>query len=403
MDRFKKYFSGINRNVVVLGVVSLLTDLSSQLVFPLLPLYITTILGGGAVAVGLVEGAAEATASLLKVVSGYWSDKIRKRKPFVFFGYTLSAIMKPVLVFAGNWFSILAIRIGDRVGKGLRDAPRDAIIAESNDQATMGKAYGFNRALDGLGSVGGAVLAFLLLPVFGFVNLFKLAIIPGLISVAVIFFVKESARAEKVKKKISLRLGFSELTRELKIFILIATIFTLGNYNYAFLMLRAQANGLGNEKTIMLYALFYLIYTLLSMQAGILSDKFGRRPVILAGYIIFTIISFGLYLFNGLNFTIISFVLFGIFFALIDGTQRALVTDLSPVEIKGTALGTFHTFTGLAAMPAGFIAGQLWTRINPGATFLFGTIIGITSVTVFYLLLYKGHGLKREVLPHPSE
>ncbi|MDD5415422.1 MAG: MFS transporter [Candidatus Daviesbacteria bacterium] len=403
MDRFKNYFSGINRNVVILGVVSLLTDLSGQMVFPLLPLYITTVLGGGAVAVGLVEGAAEATASLLKVVSGYWSDKIRKRKPFVFFGYTLSAIMKPVLVFAGNWFTILVIRIGDRIGKGLRDAPRDAIIAESNDRATIGKAYGFNRALDGLGSVGGAVLAFLLLPVFGFANLFKLAVIPGLISVAVIFLVKEPARVEKVKKKISLRLGFSELTRELKIFILIATIFTLGNYNYAFLMLRAQANGLDNEKTIMLYALFYLIYTLLSMRAGMLSDKFGRRPVILAGYIIFTILSFGLYLFNGLTFTIISFVLFGIFFALIDGAQRALVSDLSPVEIKGTALGTFHTFTGLAAMPAGFIAGQLWTVINSGATFLFGTIIGIISVSVFYLLLYKGYGSKREVLTHSNE
>lgn len=395
MNRIKKYFSGINRNVVILGVVSLLTDLSGQMVFPLLPLYITTVLGGGAVAVGLVEGAAEATASLLKVVSGYWSDEIKKRKPFVFFGYTLSAVMKPVLAFASNWFAVLAIRVGDRVGKGLRDAPRDAIIAESNDQATIGKAYGFNRALDGLGSVAGAVLAFLLLPIFGFVNLFKLAIIPGLISVAVIFLVKEPARAEKIKKKISLRLGFSGLTRELKIFIFIATIFTLGNYSYAFLMLRAQANGLGNEKTIMLYALFYLIYTLLSMQAGMLSDKLGRKPVILAGYFIFAMLSFGLYLFGGLTFTIISFVLFGVFFALTDGTQRALVSDLAPPEIKGTALGTFHTFTGLAALPAGFMAGQLWTKVNPNATFLFGMIIGIIAVAAFYLLLYKGEAARQ--------
>src|SRR5512143_441711 len=186
MAESRQRFSGIHRNVVILGFVSLLTDLSSQMVFPLLPLYITTVLGGGAVAVGLVEGAAEATASLLKVVSGYWSDKIEKRKPFVFFGYTLSALTKPVLAFAGNWYAVLAIRVADRVGKGLRDAPRDAIIAESNDQATMGKAYGFNRALDGLGSVGGSVLAFLLLPVLGFVNLFMLAVIPGLVSVGVI-------------------------------------------------------------------------------------------------------------------------------------------------------------------------------------------------------------------------
>lgn len=390
---FKKIFSGVSRNVIILGVVSLLTDLSSQMVFPLLPLYITTVLGGSAVAVGLVEGAAEATASLLKVVSGYWSDKIRKRKPFVFFGYTLSAFMKPVLAFAGSWIAVLAVRIGDRVGKGLRDAPRDAIIAESNDQATMGKAYGINRAFDGLGSVGGAVLAFLLLPVLGFVSLFKLAIIPGLISVGVISLVKEPVRTENLKKKISLRFGFSELTRELKIFIAIATIFTLGNFNYAFLMLRAQADGLGNEKTIMLYALFYIVYTLLSTRAGILSDKFGRKPVILAGYVVFTILSLGLYVFSGLASTVVAFILFGVFFSLIDGAQRALVSDLSPAEIKGTALGTFHTFTGLAALPAGFIAGQLWTKVDPGATFLFGAIIGIISILFFCFTI----GVKRRI------
>ncbi|MFA6281597.1 MAG: MFS transporter, partial [Candidatus Omnitrophota bacterium] len=355
MIKFKNIFSGVSRNVIVLGLVSLFTDLSSQLVFPLLPLYITTVLGGSAVAVGLVEGAAEATASLLKVVSGYWSDKINKRKPFVFFGYALSALMKPVLAFATSWTAVLAVRVGDRVGKGLRDAPRDVIVAESNDKATLGKAYGLNRAMDGLGSVGGAVLAFLLLPIFGFINLFKLAIIPGIIAVIIIFFVKESAGAKNVKKNITLKFGFSQLTKELKIFILIATMFTLGNFNYAFLMLRAQEHGLSNQAVIMLYALFYLVYTLLSTRAGVLSDKLGRKPVIMAGYIVFTLLSFGLYLFNNLTYTIVSFILFGVFFALIDGSQRALVADLAPVEIKGTALGSFHTFIGLAALPAGYI------------------------------------------------
>jgi len=397
MNYFKKIFSGINRNVIILGVVSLLTDLSGQMVFPLLPLYITTVLGGGAVAVGLVEGAAEATASLLKVFSGYWSDKIKKRKPFVFFGYSLSALMKPVLAFAGNWLTVLLIRIADRVGKGLRDAPRDAIIAESNDQKTMGKAYGFNRALDGLGSVGGAVLAFLLLPIFGFINLFKLAIIPGLVSVAVIFLVKEPKKLKEVGEKNSLRVGFSKLTGELKIFIAIATIFTLGNYSYAFLMLRAKAGGFDNEEIIMLYALFYLIYTLLSTRAGSLSDKVGRKPIILAGYIIFTIFSLGLCLFAGTTYTIISFVLFGIFFALIDGTQRAFVSDLAPAEIKGTALGTFHTFTGLAALPAGYIAGMLWAKISPNATFLFGATMGIVSVIALISLIRKDQVVNRSL------
>jgi len=298
--------------------------------------------------------------------------------------------MKPVLAFAGNWGSVLGIRILDRVGKGLRDAPRDAIIAESNAQTTMGKAYGFHRAMDGAGSVGGAVAAALLLPILGFINLFKLAIIPGLISVAVIFFVKEPKRTVAVeRKKVSLRVGFKELTRELKIFILIATIFTLGNYNYAFLMLRAKNDGLGDEKVIMLYALFYLIYTLLSMKAGSWSDKIGRKPVLLAGYGMFSVLSFGLFLFSGMVYTIISFILFGIFFALVDGVQRAFVSDLAPADIKGTALGTFHTFTGLAALPAGYIAGMLWSHVNPQATFLFGTAMGIISVIAFSLALRK--------------
>jgi len=390
MKTIKNIFLGIHRNVIILGFVSLLTDLSGQMVFPLLPLYLTTVLGGGAVAVGVVEGAAEAAASLLKVVSGYWSDKIKKRKPFVFFGYTLSAVMKPFLAFAGSWFAVLLIRILDRVGKGLRDAPRDAIISESNEQATMGKAYGFQRSMDGLGSVGGAVLAFLLLPILGFVNIFRLAIIPGLISVGVISFVKEPERPiEIAKKKISLRVGFKELTRELKIFIAIATFFTLGNYNYAFLMLRAKGQGYTNEQTIMLYALFYLIYTLFSMRAGSLSDKFGRKPVIMLGYGMFAIMSFGLFIFSGTLSTIIFFLFYGLFFALIDGVQRAFISDLAPAELKGTALGTFYTFTGLAALPAGYIAGELWNKFSPNATYLYGTVIALMSVMAFSIVIRK--------------
>ena len=184
-------FHGITRNILILGLVSLFTDLSSQMVFPLIPLFLTTIVGSGAYAVGIVEGAAETTASLLKVVSGYWSDTMRKRKPFVLSGYALSSLAKPLFALASTWSFVLCIRVLERVGKGLRTAPRDALVAESCDVSARGKAYGFHRAMDGIGSVLGAVCAFVLLPVLGYRNIFLFAVFPGILAVAILLFVKE--------------------------------------------------------------------------------------------------------------------------------------------------------------------------------------------------------------------
>ncbi|MBE9541456.1 MAG: MFS transporter, partial [Proteobacteria bacterium] len=186
-----KIFEGITRNVFILGLVSLFTDLSSQMVFPLIPLFMVTVLGSGVYAVGIVEGAAETTASFLKVVSGYWSDKIGRRKPFVLFGYSISAITKPLFAFANIWSFVLYIRVIERIGKGIRSAPRDAIVAESSDESVRGRAYGFHRAMDGVGSVLGAALAFLLLPVFGYRNIFMFAFLPGMVAVFIILFIKE--------------------------------------------------------------------------------------------------------------------------------------------------------------------------------------------------------------------
>jgi len=380
MVRLARSLSGVHRNVIILGWVSLLTDLSGQMVFPLLPLYLTSVLGTGAVAVGLVEGAAEATASLLKVFSGYWSDRICRRKPFVLAGYGLSALMKPVLVLAGSWGAVLLVRVVDRVGKGLRGAPRDAIIAESNARETMGKAYGLQRSMDGLGSVGGAILAFVLLPLLGFKNLFLLAVVPGLVSVLVILWVHEPRPQQRPAAKVTLRVGLASLTTPLRRFILVASIFGLGNYGYAIIMLRAKSQGLSNVQTIMIYAGFYVIYAALSPLSGALSDRFGRKPLILAGYGVFSLLSLGLGLISGIAATVVFFLAFGVFFAMIDGVQRAYVADLAPAELKGTALGTFHTFTGLVALPAGFIAGVLFDSVGPGFPFLFGTATSLVAI-----------------------
>ncbi len=374
-------FKGISRNVVVLGIVSLLTDCSSQMVFPLLPLFMTSVLGASAFAVGLVEGAAEAAASLLKVVSGYWSDRIERRKPFVLFGYSLSAIMKPLFSAAGAWGTVLSIRVFERIGKGLRNAPRDAIVAESCDKGRRGTAYGFHRAMDGAGSILGAVAAFMLLPSWGYRKIFLFALVPGVIAAVVVLLVRETKRAVPVDVKSSgERPRFSELPRELRRFIAAATLFAFGHFGYAFLLLKAQHTGLADRSAVLLYVLFYVVYTAVSIPSGMLSDRIGRKPVLAAGYALFAAMSAWLLLTSGAAGVTGAFILYGICYGLIDGVQRALVADLAPARLKATALGAFHTATGMVALPGGFIAGLLWDRMGPGATFTFGLLLSAAAL-----------------------
>ena len=382
-----KIFEGMTLNIFILGLVSLFTDLSSQMVFPLIPLFLTTVLGTGAYAVGIVEGAAETTASLFKVVSGYWSDKIRKRKPFVLFGYSLSSITKPLFALANVWSFVLFIRVIERIGKGLRTAPRDAIVAESCDESVRGKAYGFHRAMDGIGSVAGAMLAFLLLPTLGYRNIFLFALIPGVIAVFVVLFIKEKrVPLEKDTKAMSLRLSLKELPGNLRLFVIVSSIFALGHFGYAFLLLRAKNIGLADNMAILLYVLFYIVYSICTITSGILSDKIGRKPVLIAGYILFALTSLGLIFASHIQGIVLSFVLYGIFYAMIDGAQRAFVVDLAPKHLKATALGTFHAAIGLVALPGGYIAGALWDRISPEATFMYGLTLALISLFLFALV-----------------
>ena len=392
----KQIFNGITRNIFLLGMVSLFTDLSSQMVFPLIPLFMVSVLGAGAYAVGIVEGAAETTASLLKVVSGYWSDKIKKRKPFILFGYSISTITKPLFAFATVWYFVLFVRVIERIGKGLRTAPRDALVAESCNEGVRGKAYGFHRAMDGIGSVFGALIAFFLLPVLGYKNIFFFAFIPGIIAIFVILFIKEkNAPITKEEKNISIKPSFKKLSWNLKLFIVISSIFSLGHFGYAFLLLRANDIGLADNMAILLYVLFYVVYTICVIPSGILSDKIGRKPVLSLGYFIFAITSIGLIFASNLYSLLLCFIIYGIFFAMIDGVQRAFVVDLAPKHLKATALGTFHTAIGLVALPGGLIAGLLWDKISPETTFIYGFVLAIISLLLF-TFMKKPH---KECLP----
>jgi MFS family permease len=394
----KSFFSGMVRNIIIVGFVSLFTDLSSQMVFPVVPLFLIS-LGASAWVIGLVEGAAETTASLLKVFSGYWSDRVRRRKPFVFAGYSLSTVTKPMFALANTWPFVLFVRVVERIGKGVRDAPRDAIVAESVDVSIRGKAYGFQRALDGIGSFSGALLAVVLLPLLGYRNLFLIAFLPGIIAVLLILFIKERRSSEVVRKaSMPLSVSLHRLPRTLQLFIVVSTVFALGNFGYAFLILKAKTIGFADNVTLLLYVLFYVVYALFTIPAGILSDRIGRKPVLIIGYTLFAVTAVALLFTSQLVPLIVVFILYGVFFGMVDGVQRAFVVDLAPPDLKGTALGTFYTATGLIALPGGFIAGYLWTVISPQATFVFALSLTLLGLLLFSFVKRTSHqGMKTSV------
>jgi MFS family permease len=373
------YLKGISANVLLLGIISFINDVSSEMIMPILPMFITA-LGGTSIWVGLIGGVRDSVASLLKILGGYWSDKTGKRKIFLFFGYLSSPLTRFLLAFSQVWQHILLFSGLERIGKGIRTAPRDAIIADSMPKE-KGKGFGIHRALDSLGAILGSIIVFLLFWSFSFSfkTIIFLAALIASFSPIPLYFVKDERRKPQ---EITLRLGLRKLSTPLKLFIFISSLFALSNFSYMFFILRVKdyfSGKLSIGIPILLYILFNIFYTIFSIPFGILADKIGRKKVILLGYFLFSLTCLGFAFFNSLPAFILLFALYGIVHAILEGNQRAFVSDLSKKELRGTALGTFHTSIGLITLPAGLIAGVLWQNIAPRATFIFGTITSLLS------------------------
>lgn len=382
----KKVFRGINRNVVAISLVSFLNDISSEMVYPVVPIFLVAVLNAPATVVGLIEGIAESTANLMRVFSGYFSDRSGRRKPFMTAGYALSALSKLVIAAASGWALVLGGRFLDRFGKGIRTSARDALLAGVSEERHRGKVFGFHRALDTLGAMIGPLCAFFLLKAFedNLRLIFYIAFVPAVAGVVLLMaYVRDAGKNGGMGRRLPWRLSDVKLKGTFKVFLLASTVFALGNSSDAFIILRAHSLGFTVATTILAYTLFNVVYALFSFPAGILSDRIGQRRVLLWGFALFAFV----YLLFGLNgnprFLWVLFPLYGIYMALTEGVGKAYISLHARDEFAGTTYGIYQTVTGLATLPASVAAGFLWKYVSPGAPFFFGAIMAFLALIIF--------------------
>ena len=375
-------------NIVILGLISCFADISSEMVYPLIPLYLTAAFGATPVLVGIIEGIAESLASLLKVFSGYISDKFKCKKAIAFSGYATGLLYKLALLFAGSWFGILIARIIDRFGKGIRTAPRDAMVAMSSDEKHMGKSFGIHKMLDMLGSAIGILLAFIIVrnvEVDGYKLVFAISIIPIIIALFLFIFLKEDKTKVSDNHRVCFWKNISKLDNNLKLYLLITFIFTLGNSSNSFLLLRASDMGFSNSNTVLLYFIYNLTASLFAIPCGKLSDKIGRKSLLVGGYLTFSLVYFGFAFCNSKTMMIIIFIIYGIYTAMISGAERAFISEIAPKELKGTLLGLHSTVVGIALLPASVVAGLLWDNIGYYAPFVFGASLSLIATIILII------------------
>lgn len=370
----------MNRNIIILGLVSLFTDISSEMIYPLVPLYLTAVLGASPAVIGIIEGIAESLASLLKVFSGRASDHFAKRKPLAIAGYGLSAVGKVLFVVATSWVGILWARVADRFGKGIRTAPRDALIADSCNAENRGHAFGLHRAMDTAGAVIGIVLAYWLFTHYqgDYVTVFWLSVIPAIIGVLLLFLVDDKAKSAGAKLKL-LAFSWRDLDSRLRYFIVVSFLFNLGNSSNQFLLVRAGTYGFSAEQVILLYLLMNITYLLISYPAGRLSDRIGRRTLLVAGYLIYGLVYIGFAVADTPNALIGLFGVYGLYIGLTEGIEKAFLADTAPASQKASVYGLHALAVGVALLPASVVAGLLWNIFGAAAPFWFGGATGLLS------------------------
>lgn len=404
-SRIKRFFArykNLSGNVFALSLVSLLNDTSSDIIYPLLPAFLALTLGASPMIIGIIEGFAESVAAFLKLFSGYLSDKFDSRKLPVFLGYSLASITRPLLAFVGSWQQVLFVRVADRAGKGIRGAPRDAIIAGSVPEEKRGLAFGFNRAADHLGAVIGPVIAFLLLSYFAadassptaseYQQVFLFASVPVVIGLFVIvFFVKEN-KSEKSAKEASsspIKLSLKEFDGNFKRFLLVVALFTLSNSTDAFLLFRAEQAGIAPAVLPLLWMALHLSKVFSSLIFGDLSDRVGRKTLIFAGWILYALVYAGFAFVGSAWQAWVLFIIYGVYFGLTEGAEKALVADLVPKEKRGTAYGFYNLAFSITVLPASIVFGAVYSYFGASAAFLISAFVSICAAVLLLTVQTK--------------
>jgi len=385
----EKRFFGFNRNILFTGVTSFLTDTSVKMVYSVMPMFLLSI-GASKTSLSLIEGIAESTAALVKTLSGFWSDKIGKNKPFMLIGYGISALVIPLYSFVVSPMQVLYLRFVERFGKGIRTAPRDSLIAGSVTNGETGKSFGLQKAMDNSGAIVGPLAAFALLIFFpnNYKLIFLLAGIPAILSIFVIFFgIKE---AKKNKDSLFKKFHFKDFPRKYYLFLSIIFIFTLGNSTDALLMVKANEVGVKVAFIPLVYLVTSIVSVLLAIPLGTLSDKIGKEKLLIAGFLIYAVVYYGFGVTKSVSTIVALFALYGLYSAATDGIQKAFVSDIIDKNKQGTGLGIYNALLGITLLPASLIAGLLYDKVNSSVPFYFGAATAIVSAIMMLLFAWSG-------------